>query len=135
MKLTSSTVKARIAEFLAASTDCVYVHGEFASLGGERQVDRALRDLIADGSLVRVGYGVYARARKSSRSDKIVPDATLMQIGFMALMKLGVTADLGKEARANRDGLSTQVPMLPIISVGRSRVRGKIGYGRRTIVY
>ena len=135
MRLTSPTVKARIAELLAASTDCAFVRGEFASFGSERQVARALQELIADGALLRVGYGVYARARKSSMSDKIVPDASVMQIGLMALEKLGVVADLGKEARANRDGLSTQVPMLPIVSVGKSRVRRKIGYGRKTIVY
>ena len=85
--------------------------------------------------MIRVGYGVYARARKSLLSDRIVPDATLMQIGFTALRKLGVTVDVGKEARALCDGLSTQVPMLPIVSVGKSWVRRRIGYGRRTIVY
>jgi hypothetical protein len=35
---------------------------EFRDLGGEDQVLRALRDLMREGQLVRLGYGVYGRA-------------------------------------------------------------------------
>ena len=85
--------------------------------------------------MIRVGYGVYARTRKSSMSGNMIPCAPVILIGLEALEKLGVAVDLGKEARANRDGLSTQVPMLPIISVGRSRVRRKIGFQSSSIIY
>lgn len=131
----SATVKERIAAHLRASKDCVFLRSEFDHFGDYRQVSRAVKDLSADGMIVRVGYGIYARGRKSSLSNMTVPDATLVTIGLEAMRKLGVKADVGKEARALRDGLSTQVPMLPIISVGNSRVRRKIGFGKRTVVY
>lgn len=130
-----TTVKERIAADLKASKDGVFLRKEFDRFGDYRQVSRALSELVNDGLIVRVGYGVYARGRKSSLSDKVVPDGTLVAIGLEAMRKLGVKADVSKEARALRDGTSTQVPMLPIISVGKARVRRKIGFGKRAVVY
>ena len=130
-----ATVKLRITDHITACDDCAFVRGEFASIGSDRQVARALQELIAEGALIRMGYGVYAHARKSSMSGKMIPCAPTILVGLMALEKLGVPVGLGKEARANRDGLSTQVPMLPIISVGRSRVRRKIGFQSSSIIY
>lgn len=49
----------------------------------------------------------------------------MVSIGLKALRKLGVKADVGKEARAQ--GRSAQMPMAPIISVGKSRVRMSFG--------
>ena len=40
----------------------VFLPREFADLGGEDQVLRALRDLVREKRLVRLGYGVYGRA-------------------------------------------------------------------------
>ena len=130
-----ATVKERIAASLRSSKDFVFLRKEFDRFGDYRQVSRAVGELVEEGLIVRVGYGVYARGRKSSLSDRTVPDATLVSIGLEAMRKLGVDADVGKEARALREGLSTQVPMLPIISVGKSRVRRKIAFGMRAVVY
>lgn len=130
-----ATVKERITASLRASKDGVFLRNEFDRFGDYRQVSRAMKELAGDGLIVRVGYGVYARARKSTLSDRTVPEASLVSIGLEAMSKLGVKADVGKEARALRDGESTQVPMLPIISIGNSRVRRKIGFGKRAVVY
>jgi hypothetical protein len=43
---------------------------EFRDLGGEDQVLRALRDLVREGQLVRLGYGVYGRAEISRLSGE-----------------------------------------------------------------
>jgi hypothetical protein len=130
-----ATVKERIYASLRTSGDGVFLRKEFDRFGDYRQVSRAVKDLSADGLIVKVGYGVYARARKSTLSDRTVPEASLISIGLEAMRKLGVKADVGKEARALRDGESTQVPMLPIISIGNSRVCRKIGFGNRALVY
>ena len=50
----------------------VFLTREFNDLGGEDQVLRALRSLLRDGHLVRLGYGVYGRAFKSRLSGKPV---------------------------------------------------------------
>ena len=65
----------------------------------------------------------------------MIPNAPVTLVGLMALKKLGVTVDVGKQARALRDGFSTQVPMLPVVSVGRSRVSRRIGFESKAIIY
>src|SRR5438309_6142484 len=50
--------------------DDVFLTREFTNLGGEDQVLRALRRLVEDGRLVRLGYGVYGRATVSRLSGR-----------------------------------------------------------------
>jgi Transcriptional regulator, AbiEi antitoxin len=40
----------------------VFLRADFEDLGGYDQVGRALRQLVRDGRLVKVGQGLYARA-------------------------------------------------------------------------
>ena len=78
------TIKSRMTEYIAACDDCAFVRGEFSCFGSDRHVTRVLQELIADGALVRVGYGVYARARKSSMSGKTIPCAPVILVGLKA---------------------------------------------------
>jgi hypothetical protein len=55
-------IKIRVAR--TKKTD-VFLPRDFADLGGKDQVLRALRSLVHDGSFLRLGYGVYARAMRS----------------------------------------------------------------------
>jgi hypothetical protein len=130
-----ATVKERIRSSVRASSSVVFLRGDFARFGDYRQVSRALSELQGAGDLVRVGYGVYARARPSTISGRPVPTESLVKIGLEVMKKLGIDADLGSDARALRGGTSTQVPMLPVISVGNSRVSRRIGLGNRRVVY
>ena len=43
----------------------VFLTREFRDLGDERQVLRALRELMREGKLIRLGYGAYGRAEIS----------------------------------------------------------------------
>lgn len=133
--MSKATVKDRIRASVRASKEKVFLRGEFDRFGDYRQVSRAVRELALEGVLVRVGYGVYGRARPSTLSGKPVPVETLVTIGLEAMRKLGVKADLGKEARELRAGVSAQVPTLPIISIGKARVSRKIGFGNKKLVY
>lgn len=128
-------VRQKIAQAIKTSADDVFLRGEFNELGGYSQVGRALASMVKDGELVKGGLGIYVRARRSTLSGKPVPVLTIMQLGLEAMRKLGVKADYGKPYRDLSDGLTTQVPMLPIISVGKSRVRRVIGFGARKINY
>jgi hypothetical protein len=129
------TVQARVYESLRTSNDAAFVRKEFAGFGSCRQVSRALRDLVDKGAIIRIGHGVYAKARPSSISGKPVPVAPLLSLALEALRKLGVKADVGRDEKSLQDGLSTQVPMLPILNVGKRRTRLKISFGHRMIVY
>lgn len=65
------TLKTKIEDRIARrSSDTVFLTREFSALGGKDQRLRALRQLVSDGRLVRLGYGVYGRAVKSRLSGK-----------------------------------------------------------------
>lgn len=127
------TLKSKIGERIARRRgDTVFLPREFASLGGEDQV---LRALVADGRLVRLGYGVYGRAVKSRLSGKPMlysPD------GFQgatreALDKLGVKWEPAAAERAYNEGRSTQVPVNPVLRV-KGRFRRHLRYGNAELV-
>ena len=65
------TLRERIERRIAGKAgDDVFLPREFADLGGADQVLRALRRLVRDGHLVRLGYGVYGRAIVSRLSGE-----------------------------------------------------------------
>lgn len=43
----------------------VFLRKDFESLGGYKQVGRALNQLTEEGILIKIGYGLYAKARKN----------------------------------------------------------------------
>lgn len=129
------SLEERIESSLKRSASNVFLRSDFNRFGGYDQVGRALRSVIKNGLLVKVGYGVYVKARPSTITGNPVPCIDLMTIGFETMKRLGIEADLGKAMRELRDGLSTQVPMAAVIDTGKSRVNRKITVGKRTIIY
>lgn len=129
------TIEERLNQSLKWSKANVFLRKDFGKLGSYDQVGRALRQATRKGKLVKAGYGVYVRARKSSLSGKPVPVISLVEVGLQALRKLGVKADVGSSARAYRDGTTTQMPMATVVSVGKARVSRRIGFSNQTIRY
>ena len=129
------TTKERVLASLRRSKCTAFVRKDFERFGEYRQVSRAIKELVGEGAIIRVGYGVFAKARPSSISGKPVPAEPLLNIAFEIMGKLGVKADVGRDALALREGWSMQVPMLPIVNVGKARVRRRISYGNKTVIY
>jgi hypothetical protein len=119
------TLRARIGERIARRRDEVFLTREFRDLGGEDQVLRALRGLVREGRLVRLGYGVYGRAETSRLSGEPMLAATGGFIGAarQALDKLGVSWEPTDAQRAYNEGRSTQVPVNPAVRVKGRFVR------------
>ena len=113
------TLRERIGERIARRRDEVFLTREFRDLGGEDQVLRALRGLVRDGRLVRLGYGVYGLAETSRLSGEPMLAATGGFIGAarQALDKLGVTWEPTDAQRAYNEGRTTQVPVNPAVRV------------------
>ena len=88
-------------------------------LGGEDQVLRALRGLVRDGQLVRLGYGVYGRAIISRLSGEpiLANPSGFAGVTRQALTKLGVKWEPTKAENAYNAGLTTQVPVNPAVRV------------------
>jgi hypothetical protein len=116
------TLRERMGERIARRRDDVFLTREFRDLGGEDQVLRALRGLVRDGHLVRLGYGVYGRAEISRLSGEPLLAARGGFIGAArrALDKLGVQWEPTEFQRAYNEGSSTQVPVNPA-----ARVKGR----------
>jgi hypothetical protein len=97
----------------------VFLPREFSKLGGEDQVLRALRGLVRDGRLVRLGYGVYARAIVSRLSGEplLYSRNGLSGAARQALDKLGVEWEPTESERAYNEGRSTQIPVNPVLRV------------------
>jgi len=130
------TLKEKIEERMARRAgDAVFLTREFAHLGGEDQVLRALRGLVREGRLVRLGYGVYGRAVKSRLSGKPM---LYSRDGFVgaareALDKLGVEWEPTEAERAYNEGRSTQVPANPVVRV-KGRFRRHLRYGNAELI-
>ncbi|MBJ7475648.1 MAG: hypothetical protein EBQ70_02280 [Betaproteobacteria bacterium] len=134
-KMAKATTKDRILASLRNSTGKVFLRDDFNRFGTYRQVCRVVKELSDEGKLIRLGYGAYVKAHPSSISGKPVADESLINIGLEVMKKLGIKADVGKEMRALIEGDSTQVPMLPIVNIGNSRVSRKLSAGSRSLVY
>ena len=113
------TLRERIETRIARKQDDAFLTREFADLGGEDQVLRALRSLVRDGQLVRLGYGVYGRAVRSRLSGKPMLYSPNGFVGAVrqALTKLGVEWEPTAAERAYNEGRSTQIPVNPAVRV------------------
>src|SRR6202166_274010 len=114
------TVRQRIETRIARKrAEDVFLPREFRDLGGEDQVLRALRLLVREGHLVRLGYGVYGRAETSQLSGKpmLAARGGFIDAARQALDKLGVEWEPTEFQRAYNEGRSTQVPVNPAVRV------------------
>src|SRR5271169_3008009 len=112
-KTKPKTLRARIeARVARKARDSVFLTREFTDLSGETQVLRALKGLVRDGRLVRLGYGVYARAIVSRLSGEplLLNPTGLRGAAREALTKLGVQWEPAEAERAYNEGRSTQIP-------------------------
>jgi len=113
-------LRARIEERIARKTgDTVFLPREFADLSGEDQVLRALRGLVRDKQLVRLGYGVYGRAIISRLSGEplLSTPTGLRGAAREVLTKLGVAWEPTDAERAYNERRTTQIPVNPAIKV------------------
>jgi hypothetical protein len=130
------TLQERIATRIARKRrEDAFLPREFADLGGEDQVLRALRGLVRDGVLVRLGYGVYGRATVSQLSGKPILYSPNGFAGAarQALNKLGVEWEATEAERAYNEGRSTQVPVNPAVRV-KGRFSRQLRYGDTELV-
>jgi hypothetical protein len=129
------SIKDRVEKSIKVSKAKVFIRADFERFGGYDQVGRALRELIVAKELVKVGYGVYVKAKISSISGNPIPTVTMVDVGLQLMKKMGVKADIGKFARDYRDGKSTQIPMTEVIAVNNPKIKRKIGWNGRELRY
>ena len=129
-----NTLEGKISYRIKRSSASVFMRQDFKDIGGYDQVGRVLRQLVQKGLLINAGYGLYARAKRSSLTGKIIPEQPLPYLAEEALNKLGVKTVLAEAERLYNEGKSTQVPTGRVIGV-QGRVSRKIGYNGMYVTY
>ena len=124
------TLLEKIRERIAERRDNAFLTREFLDLGGERQVLRVLRTLTEQGELIRLGYGVYARARHSVLTNRpMLAGDGFNSVSRQVLNKLHVPWEPTSAERAYNEGRSTQVPMTPRVRLPKgTRFNRKLRY-------
>lgn len=132
---TRKTLKSKMQYRIKRSKEFVFLPKDFADLAGYSQILRGLRELVKDEVLVRVGMGIYTKARPSVIDGSIGPDKSMRLIAQQALKKLGVETCLTPYEKAYNEYRSTQVPNGWIIGVKKKNITRKIGFDRIKIRY
>jgi Family of unknown function (DUF6088) len=117
----------KVSRRIVRSKANVFLRDDFADLGPYDPVGRALKKLTDTGKLIRIGYGLYAKAKRSALTGETVPVTSLPTLGKEALNRLNVKTTPSTADMAYQAGRSTQVPTGRLIGV-RSRISRKIGY-------
>ncbi|WP_298341928.1 hypothetical protein [Ferrimicrobium sp.] len=139
--MSGSTIRSQIESYLVEhESESAFLRSEFSACGKSRSgVDNAIRAMIADGLLVRVGYGIYVRSERrisSITGNEItgpveVPDVWVPEL----LRKLGVEPRANSAVRAYNERRTTQVPAWICYEIGSSRLRRKIRIGKGVVKY
>ena len=128
-------IEERMKRSVAKRKDDVFIRGDFAKLGSEAQVTRALRRLVLNGTIVKLGVGVYAKAKKSVLSGRAIPIKPIGVLAPLALRKMGVKVYPSQLTREYNAGTTTQIPAGNILNTGSRRINRKLSFGNQIIVY
>lgn len=128
-------IMGRITRSIANKRDNVFVRAEFEAFGSSSQVSRAINELESAGQLVKLGVGVYAKARISRLSGKPIPVRPLEELAPEALKKLGVNVGPSRLMRAYNSGASTQVPVGVVVNTGSRRITRQLGFNGASVKY
>lgn len=120
---------------ISGRKDEVFVRADFADMGSEAQVSRALRNLVSRGLLVKLGVGVYAKAKKSVLSGGAIPVKPVDVLAPEALRKLGVKVYPSRQVQEYNVGATTQIPAGNVLNTGNRRIARKLGFGKQSIMY
>lgn len=105
------SLKSKISTKVSRSKREVFLRSDFESLAGYDQVGRALRQLAVEGFLLKIGYGLYAKARPNRITGKpmLSAEGGFSQVAQEALSRLGVKWQPSESVQAYQAG-STQIP-------------------------
>ena len=117
------------------STDTAFVLADFYTYSTDNdQILRALRRLVADKVLIRIGKGAYAKAKLSALTNDYVPNGGIIKAGREALQKLGIKIFPTQAEKDYNNGTSTQVPTGRVVGVNK-RVSRVISFKGEKLFY
>ncbi len=124
-----NTFRNKVLEEIQTLKGSVVLRADLKDLGSPRQVSRALKAFVEDGDLVKLGSGVYAKARSSKYIDQLVIRSGFTDACIETLERLNVDWEPSQAIKDYNEGKSQQVPARFEIRL-KSRFRRKIAYGK-----
>ena len=99
------TIASKVTTRINRSKRYVFERADFADIAGYDQVGRVLKKLVDSGQLLRIGYGLYTKARENRITGKLMPaspagaDGVILEAIEKSLSeKENRTKDLGGDA-------------------------------------
>lgn len=120
--------------FLNKKRSNVVLRRDFDVLGSHSQMTRILKKFVAEGRLVKISFGVYAKAYASKYTTTPLVKGGIDSALTTTLKKLHILFEPGSAEKEYVAGLTTQVPAKNVIRL-KSRCRRKIGYGKAHLIY
>ena len=127
------TLEQKMLQRISAKRRNVFLRADFADLAGYSQVGRALRALVRNGVLLKLGHGIYVRAQISPFTGSPAPTIGIKRIVEEAMSRLNIPVAPSSFEVAYNEGETTQVPTGRVIGV-RKRVRRRLGFGNVKVV-
>ncbi len=124
----------KIEQRITASRGQVVLCRDLLDLADKTQVSRALKKLAIAGKLIKIGYGVFAKATYSQRLNKAILNGNPKDIFTEALSRLNIDWELGKLDQDYNLGRSTQIPVFTTIKL-KNRLRREIGVDNLRLRY
>ena len=131
--LPASSIAVLIERRFRRSKRNVFLRADFEEFGSYDAVGRALRGQLQSGNLVRIGYGLYAKAELSPLTGKPAPIVGIRVLAIEALKRLGKAASPSSFDTAYNTGRSTQVPTGRTLAV-KGRICRRIGYDGNFVI-
>ena len=114
----------------------MFIRKDFKDLGNYDQVGRVLKKLVDEGQIIRIGYGLYTKARINRITGQITSVDPFDRVAKEALDRLDVDWTLPQVVKDYMEGKITQVPARTQAIV-RKRFNRKISSGKNklSVVY
>jgi hypothetical protein len=90
---------------------------------------------VASGALVKLGVGVFAKAKPGEPSGQPIPVRPIEVLVPAALQKLGVKVKPSRAVRTNNADSTQRIPVGIVLDTGSRRITRKLGFGERYVSY
>lgn len=103
------TIQDRLETRIKRAKRSVFMRSDFADIAAYDQVGRGLRNLVRDGLLLIIGYGLYVRARVNRITGTLMLDHPAGNDGVLieAMERLGVDYQLDDLSLKSLSGENT----------------------------
>ncbi len=128
------SLKYKVLRCIENTPGCALLRSDFSELGAKRQVNKVLKQLVEDGIIVRLGYGVYAKAYRSQFTGKVMVEDGFDVAVRVALNRLTVNWEPCYAEQEYNLGRTTQVPVVTKVKLN-SRFKRILSYKKQTLKY